>query len=199
MFTYDSGFIPVGSNKWVCKNEMGQSLITDVGGRCKQVPELPLSVENKFNSQELVKVVNMLNRLRHNELIYPFINQLYSISKSLEEKVLVTNLAIKSFRPDLGIKISKIANREGFVLLKAGYPVIDLPKVQYLGQTLELEKALVLAVIRQESAFRHKAVSSARALGLMQLMPMTAKTMSKKIKLVYSREKLLLSCNSKLA
>ena len=159
----------------------------------KQVPELPLSVENKFNSQELVKVVNMLNRLRHNELIYPFINQLYSISKSLEEKVLVTNLAIKSFRPDLGIKISKIANREGFVLLKAGYPVIDLPKVQYLGQTLELEKALVLAVIRQESAFRQKAVSSARALGLMQLMPMTAKTMSKKIKLVYSKEKLLRS------
>ena len=52
----------------------------------KQVPKPPRSVENKFNSQELVRVVSMLHRLRHNDLIYPFINQLYSFSKSLEEK-----------------------------------------------------------------------------------------------------------------
>lgn len=35
------GFISVGSNKWVCKNEMGEPVITEEGGRCKQVPELP--------------------------------------------------------------------------------------------------------------------------------------------------------------
>jgi hypothetical protein len=39
--TCNEGFISVGSNKWVCKNEMGEPVITEEGGQCKQVPELP--------------------------------------------------------------------------------------------------------------------------------------------------------------
>ena len=39
-----------------------------------------------------------------------------------------------------------------------------------------LEPALIKAVIHAESAFKHKAVSSAGAQGLMQLMPLTQKT-----------------------
>ena len=41
---------------------------------------------------------------------------------------------------------------------------------------------MLLAVIRQESAFDVKAVSSAGALGLMQLMPFTAKHVAKTLK-----------------
>ena len=44
---------------------------------------------------------------------------------------------------------------------------------------------MLLAVIRQESAFDVKAVSSAGALGLMQLMPFTAKHVAKTLKTKY--------------
>ena len=56
----------------------------------------------------------------------------------------------------------------------------------------ELDPALVHGLIRQESAFRQHAVSRAGARGLMQLMPHTAKVVSSKLRIKYSRTRLLL-------
>jgi soluble lytic murein transglycosylase len=53
-----------------------------------------------------------------------------------------------------------------------------------------LEPALVAALTRQESRFAPDVVSSAGAIGLMQLMPSTAKWVAKKIGLTYDREAL---------
>lgn len=48
------------------------------------------------------------------------------------------------------------------------------------SRKLDLDPFFVAAVIKSESAFNHKALSYAGALGLMQLMPETAKYVSKK-------------------
>ncbi|MDH5511563.1 MAG: lytic transglycosylase domain-containing protein, partial [Nitrospinota bacterium] len=59
-----------------------------------------------------------------------------------------------------------------------------------------IDPLLPLAVIRQESAFNHKALSSANAIGLMQIVPNTGKLMYKLMKLdestgePFSRERL---------
>jgi soluble lytic murein transglycosylase-like protein len=53
------------------------------------------------------------------------------------------------------------------------------------------ETALVLAVMRQESGFAHKAVNASGATGLMQLMPDTAQEVADKLNLGYDDDKLL--------
>jgi soluble lytic murein transglycosylase-like protein len=52
--------------------------------------------------------------------------------------------------------------------------------IKRVGEALNLDPHLIKAVIKTESNFNHKAVSSAGAKGLMQLMPGTAKEMGVK-------------------
>jgi soluble lytic murein transglycosylase len=97
---------------------------------------------------------------------------------------LIADLANDVGRRDYVMAVAKLARQQGVELLDYLYPMQTLPAGD------NPEDALVLAVIRQESAFDQKAQSSAGALGLMQLMPRTAKHIAKKLQLPYSDAKL---------
>lgn len=84
---------------------------------------------------------------------------------------------------NMAVKIAKRATRNGLFLTKQSYPTIT----KQLADINYAEWALVHAIIRQESMFDPDAQSGAGARGLMQLMPATARSMSKKVSLPYRR------------
>ena len=86
--------------------------------------------------------------------------------------------------PHLSVKAAKKAQAQGVVLKNVGYP-----RPQTEGD-LPIERALTLAITRQESEFDPEAESPSGALGMMQLLPGTAKETAKKIDAEYSREQL---------
>lgn len=68
-----------------------------------------------------------------------------------------------------------------FADLDLRFPLLYLDEINAEAERQKITPSLVYGVIRRESAFRETAVSPAGALGLMQVMPRTARKMSKKM------------------
>ena len=88
-------------------------------------------------------------------------------------------------RPDVGVTIARDAIRSGVNLVSRGYPI----PAQF--DRNHPETPLLLALIRQESSFDSFAKSHAGARGLMQIMPPTAKYVAQKLKVPYSKIRLM--------
>lgn len=138
-----------------------------------------------FQKNEMVKVLVMLSQLGEKRLVKQFISHLIRKNEDPANWVMVGQLARTVGRGDYAIHAARYALRQGIVLTDLGYPNLDA------ATDPDLDPALVHGLVRQESAFHQKAVSRAGARGLMQLMPGTARLVSRKLKIRYSRARLL--------
>ena len=156
----------------------------------KTARPLPADIEpttaerGAFEAREVVQAARLLGLLKEREHIRPLLNHLSENAKSPGEHVLIARLAIDVGRKDRAVATAKYAAQVGVDL-----PAMNFPVIQVAGNR-NLERALQLAVIRQESQFDPEAVSHAGARGLMQLMPATARVVANKERVRYSRRKL---------
>ena len=158
--------------------------------RLPEEPEVNGSVEPEFSGHELVLVIRLLGEIGERDRVKPFIMRLSQLSDDRGWKSLTAKLARFHGRLDLSVAIAKKANRSGMQMLESGYPMVTPPAMHPKAEAKRPESALVLAIIRQESAFQINAESRAKAQGLMQLLPRTAKGIAKRLGVRYSRHKL---------
>ncbi|MCQ0989036.1 lytic transglycosylase domain-containing protein [Jiella sp. LLJ827] len=87
----------------------------------------------------------------------------------------------------LVLQVGKLAYWRGVDAPALAFPIGVIPASANISAS---GKALAYAIARQESAFNPKARSHAGALGLLQLMPGTAKSMARKVGVAYSPARL---------
>ena len=85
--------------------------------------------------------------------------------------------------------LGKAALGRGLPLEHYAFPVTGIPEYRPIGPTVE--PAVVYAIARQESTFNPKTVSSARAMGLMQVTPAAARYVAGKYHAPYDERRLL--------
>jgi soluble lytic murein transglycosylase len=146
--------------------------------------------EEYKKNNPMAKSVILLKELNRTKYAKDILKHLGDIeqSRTSEEISMAGVLAQEIERLDFAIQIGKSASYKNLTLLEISYPRIEVPK-QVKNQNI-LDSSVILALIRQESEFDTSANSKVGAKGLMQIMPATARLLSKVTSVDFSREKL---------
>jgi soluble lytic murein transglycosylase len=165
----------------------GQLATRKLPGTAARLPSDPVASDadrQTLGGRELVTMARYLGQAGDFERTRPFLLRLARMVTAPGETALLAQLAIELKRPDVALTVARRATETGVVLFDTAFPVVDL------GATGAIERALALAVTRQESSFNAAAVSSSGALGLMQLLPTTARDVAGKLGIPFIQEKL---------
>jgi len=146
------------------------------------------SYRKYFYEKELVKITHLLDELNKDKYTKNILKHVANDNVSSGSEILAAELASNISRYDFAIQISKLASYQKRFHNDFNYPIISTPN--YVNGRKIPETAFILSLIRQESEFDMTANSHAGAQGLMQLMPYTAKLVSKQAKLPYSKSRL---------
>jgi soluble lytic murein transglycosylase len=186
------------SNKWYQEaakyltTYYGQLAFLKLNPNGKFELEKDMIVDNKYRliffNKELVKITYLLDELKKDKYTKFILRHLANDDIKKGSEILAAELATNIERYDFAIQVSKIASYQKRFHNKFNYPIISTPK-KINGRKIP-ESAFILSIIRQESEFDLSANSHAGAKGLMQLMPYTAKLVSKQAKLPYSKSRL---------
>ena len=134
--------------------------------------------------RELAAMARYLGQVEEYDRARPFLLRLARSVTSPGEVALLAQLALDLKRPDVGLTVARRGAENGVVLFDAAFPIVDL------GSTGSIERALALALAKQESSFNAGAVSTSNALGLMQLLPTTARDVAGRLKVPFIESKL---------
>jgi len=140
-----------------------------------------------FFSREAVGAIQRLEQAGYARYADALYLDLAAQLTSPGEVALLAGMAGEQGNHFLALRVAKIAAGNGLDVGALSHPMGVIPESAGVSGA---GKALAYAIARQESEFNVGAVSSAGALGLLQLMPATAKQLAKKAGLDFSEGRL---------
>jgi soluble lytic murein transglycosylase len=137
----------------------------------------------------VVQAVTLLYAAGLRDMAYPLVIEIGKQGQNAAELDAVGDVAEENRDARAMLALGKGAIQRGLPLDEQAFPTIGIPNFEPLGSNVE--KAMVYAITRQESAFDPAAGSSVGARGLMQLMPATAQGVAKKFGVEYDPSRLV--------
>ena len=154
-------------------------------------PPPPLSPERRaaLGRIEVVRAAEILYAIGERDLVLPIMADLGDKAQDVGTLVALGELATQHEDARSTLLLGKAALGRGYALDHYAFPTFGLPRYSPIGP--EVEPAVVYSIARQESEFNPRDVSTAHALGLMQVTPEAGREMAKKFNVTYDQKRLL--------
>lgn len=149
--------------------------------RLRSIPEPQISFQDAlaFGLGELPRAALLLLQMNDPHDAQIFLTRSGETALDDSARIMAAKLALGLGFAQSAVAIARQAGIAGQMLIPQGWPAPYQPPAE------TLEPAIALGIMRQESSFDANAISGSGAIGLMQLMPATARYVSRKYDVPY--------------
>jgi soluble lytic murein transglycosylase len=138
---------------------------------------------------EVVRAAEILYAIGERDLVIPIMADLAERTTDIGTLAALAELATHHDDARSVLLVGKAALGRGYAFDCYAFPTFGLPRYSPIAP--EVEKAVVYAIARQESAFNPRDVSAANAIGLMQVTPEAGRYIAKKFNVGYDQKRLV--------
>lgn len=153
------------------------------------VPQPAPDARATLSRLEIVRAAEILYAIDERDLVVSIAADLADRPTDPGALAMLAEVATRNQDARTLLLIGKGAIARGLPFEAHAFPTVGLPRYTPIGPAVD--PAVAYSIARQESAFNPKAVSSANALGLMQVLPGTAKMVAKKNGVAFDQKRLL--------
>ncbi|MFO1184557.1 MAG: lytic transglycosylase domain-containing protein [Bauldia sp.] len=151
-----------------------------------QPPQPDAATATAFTERDMVRSIVQLQQAGRGEEAQPLYRHLAQTLTDPGEIALLARLAEEAGDFTMVVNIGKQAQQRGIGVGTLAFPVAALPP--YAGPA-KVETAVLYAIARQESTFNQRVVSSAGAVGILQVMPQYAREMAERAGIPYVKDR----------
>jgi soluble lytic murein transglycosylase len=145
-------------------------------------------VAPEHRTLEIARVFEILYAIDERDLIAGMAADLGENASDMAALVTLAGITTRHRDARATLLIGKAALRRGMPFERFAFPDFGLPEYQQIGP--EVDPCVVYAIVRQESAFNPRAVSSANAIGLMQVTPAAGRDTAKRFNVTFDQRRL---------
>ena len=138
---------------------------------------------------DVVRAIEVLYAIGERDLIAGGLAELGERAMDMATLAAVGEVAARHKDARAMVLLGKAALGRGFPLEHFAFPTVGIPDYRAIGPAVE--PGIVYAIARQESSFNPRAISSAGAVGLMQVTPAAGRSVANKFGVPYDEKRLL--------
>ena len=138
---------------------------------------------------EVIRAFEILYALDERDLAAVMAAEFADKATNVQALAAVGEVAAQHNDARAALLIGKIALGHGLPLEHFAFPDFGVPDYQQIGP--QVERCVVYSIVRQESAFNPRVISSANALGLMQVTPAAGRDTAKRFNVAFNQHRLL--------
>jgi soluble lytic murein transglycosylase len=154
----------------------------------RRLPEPSAAQRMALADLDVLRAAEMLYAVGANHLVLPFVADLADRMPDAHAVAMLAETAEKHQDARAMLLIGKGGLAQGFALDAYAFPTIGVPHFGAIGP--EVDRSIIYSIVRQESAFDQNDLSSANAMGLMQVTPEAGRHVASRFGVHYNQKKL---------